>query len=37
VRIEYDLEGAMKAIRQIELSEDFAEYLRAGGESATAA
>ena len=37
VRVEYDLERAMAAIRQSELPDDFAEYLRAGGESATSA
>ena len=31
VRVEYDLEGAMRAIRKSELPDEFAEYLRTGG------
>ncbi len=31
VRVEYDLEQAMRAIRESELPDDFAEYLRTGG------
>ena len=31
VRVEYDLEQAMRAIRDSELPNDFAEYLRTGG------
>jgi predicted phosphodiesterase len=31
VRVEYDLERAMEGIRQSELPDDFAEYLRTGG------
>jgi len=30
-RVEYDLEKAMAAIRESELPDDFAEYLRTGG------
>jgi predicted phosphodiesterase len=32
VRVGYDLERAMRAIRESELPDDFAEYLRAGGQ-----
>jgi len=31
VRVEYDLERAMRAIRESELPDEFAEYLRTGG------
>jgi predicted phosphodiesterase len=31
IRVEYDLERAMEGIRQSELPDDFAEYLRTGG------
>jgi predicted phosphodiesterase len=31
VRVEYDIEGAMRAIRESELPDEFAEYLRTGG------
>jgi hypothetical protein len=31
VRVEYDLERAMAAIRQSTLPDDFAEYLATGG------
>jgi predicted phosphodiesterase len=34
VRVEYDVEGAMRAIRESELPDDFAEYLRTGGQPA---
>jgi predicted phosphodiesterase len=33
VRVEYDLEAAMKGIRESELPDEFAEYLRTGGKS----
>jgi diadenosine tetraphosphatase ApaH/serine/threonine PP2A family protein phosphatase len=33
VRVEYDVERAMKAIRESELPDDFAEHLRTGGTS----
>lgn len=33
VRLEYDLERAMRGIRESELPDDFAEYLRTGGRS----
>ncbi|HKH84068.1 MAG TPA: metallophosphoesterase family protein [Gemmatimonadales bacterium] len=36
VRVEYDLERAMRGIKESELPDDFAEYLRVGGESAAA-
>jgi predicted phosphodiesterase len=36
VRVEYDLERAMQGIRQSELPDDFAEYLRSGGLPAAA-
>jgi predicted phosphodiesterase len=32
IRIEYDLERAMRGIRESELPDDFAEYLRTGGQ-----
>ena len=32
VRVEYDLEAAMKGIRDSDLPDDFADYLRAGGQ-----
>jgi hypothetical protein len=35
-RVKYDVEEAMKAIRESELPEDFAEYLRTGGRSTPA-
>ena len=35
-RVEYDLEEAMRAIRESELPDDFAEYLRTGGQPAPA-
>ena len=31
IRVEYDLERAMRAIRESELPDEFAEYLRTGG------
>jgi predicted phosphodiesterase len=31
VRVEYDIERAMRGIRESELPDDFAEYLRTGG------
>jgi diadenosine tetraphosphatase ApaH/serine/threonine PP2A family protein phosphatase len=31
VRVEYDLDRAMRGIRESELPDDFAEYLRTGG------
>lgn len=34
-RVEYDLEAAMRAIRDSELPDEFAEYLKDGGVSAT--
>ena len=37
VRVEYDLERAMEAIRRSELPDDFAEYLRTGGRPAVPA
>lgn len=37
VRVEYDVERAMEAIRASTLPADFAEYLRTGGKAATAA
>jgi hypothetical protein len=33
--VEYDLEAAMRAIRDSELPDDFAEYLRTGGQAAS--
>ncbi|MGI8818697.1 MAG: metallophosphoesterase family protein [Gemmatimonadales bacterium] len=36
VRVEYDLERAMRGIRECELPDDFAEYLRTGGRPAVA-
>jgi len=36
IRVEYDLEKAMTAIRKSELPDDFAEYLRVGGQPASA-
>jgi predicted phosphodiesterase len=33
LRVEYDVERAMQAIRQSELPDDFAEYLRSGGQT----
>ena len=36
VRVEYDVERTMRAIRESELPDDFAEYLRVGGQPATA-
>ena len=33
VRVEYDVKAAMKGIRESELPEEFAEYLRTGGKS----
>jgi predicted phosphodiesterase len=36
VRVEYDLERTMSGIRQSELPDDFAEYLRIGGQTAGA-
>jgi predicted phosphodiesterase len=35
-RVEYDVEEAMQAIRESELPDDFAEYLRTGGQPAPA-
>lgn len=34
VRVDYDLERAMRGIRESELPDDFAEYLRTGGQPA---
>ena len=34
VRVAYDLEEAMEAIRRSELPDEFAEYLRTGGKPA---
>jgi hypothetical protein len=31
VRVEYDVEQAMRAIRESDLPDDFAEYLRRAG------
>jgi hypothetical protein len=31
MRVEYDLERAMRGIRESDLPDDFAEYLRTGG------
>ncbi|HET9465483.1 MAG TPA: metallophosphoesterase family protein [Gemmatimonadales bacterium] len=36
VRVEYDVERAMRGIRESELPDDFAEYLRTGGRSVVA-
>jgi hypothetical protein len=36
IRVEYDLDKAMTAIRKSELPDDFAEYLRVGGQPASA-
>ena len=36
IRVEYDLERAMQGIRQSDLPDDFAEYLRTGGRPAPA-
>jgi predicted phosphodiesterase len=36
VRVEYDLERAMRGIRESELPDEFAEYLRTGGQPRTA-
>jgi predicted phosphodiesterase len=36
IRVEYDLEKAVTAIRKSELPDDFAEYLRVGGQPAAA-
>jgi predicted phosphodiesterase len=36
VRVKYDLERTMRAIRESELPEDFAEYLRTGGQPVSA-
>jgi diadenosine tetraphosphatase ApaH/serine/threonine PP2A family protein phosphatase len=36
VRVEYDLERAMRGIRESDLPDDFAEYLRTGGRPAAA-
>jgi predicted phosphodiesterase len=36
VRVEYDLDRAMRAIRESELPDDFAEHLRTGGKPSTA-
>jgi diadenosine tetraphosphatase ApaH/serine/threonine PP2A family protein phosphatase len=36
IRVEYDLERAMTAIRKSDLPDDFAEYLRVGGQPAAA-
>jgi predicted phosphodiesterase len=35
IRVEYDLERAMRGIRESDLPDDFAEYLRTGGRSET--
>jgi len=34
VRVEYDIDRAMRAIRASELPHEFAEYLRTGGSAA---
>ena len=34
VRVEYDIEAAMRGIRESELPDDFADYLRTGGQPA---
>jgi predicted phosphodiesterase len=34
VRVEYDLDAAMRGVRESELPDDFAEYLRTGGQQA---
>jgi hypothetical protein len=31
VRVEYDVEAAMRGIRESDLPDDFADYLRMGG------
>lgn len=36
VRVEYDVERAVRAIRESDLPDDFAEYLRVGGQPAAA-
>jgi predicted phosphodiesterase len=36
VRVEYDVDRAMRGIRESELPDDFAEYLRTGGKPSTA-
>ena len=36
VRVEYDVEAAIRAIRESDLPDDFAEYLRTGGRAAPA-
>jgi predicted phosphodiesterase len=36
VRVEYDVERAMRAIRESDLPDDFAEYLRVGGQPSAA-
>ena len=36
VRVEYDLEQAVEAIRRSELPDDFADYLASGGKLAVA-
>jgi predicted phosphodiesterase len=33
VRVEYDVERAMRAIRESDLPDDFAEHLRTGGQA----
>jgi hypothetical protein len=37
VRVEYDVERAMDGIRRSDLPDDFAEYLRTGGQPRPAA
>ena len=37
VRVEYDVEAAMRAIRESELPDDFADYLRTGGSTPASA
>ena len=37
VRVEYDVEAAVRAIRESELPDQFAEYLRSGGRRLEAA
>src|SRR6185436_10170879 len=36
VRVEYDVEAAMRAIRESDLPDEFADYLRTGGKAPTA-
>jgi diadenosine tetraphosphatase ApaH/serine/threonine PP2A family protein phosphatase len=36
VRVEYDVEAAIRAIRESDLPDEFADYLRTGGKTSTA-